>query len=734
MQKLKPHLSVQQIAKKHRLDVSFIQKQLDMGEPIEHEHTKDHTLAMDIALQHLDEIPDYYTRLKKMEASAKKEHKKFKDIKEEADPGEDDMDSPFHAVHSIHLEYDKRYCPKCKKVQTRSECKYGPTCWDIFSIPAKLKEETMQKEQRYCPLCDKRETRSECSYGGKAWDKVSVKDHEYSMARSELDTLMKAAQRIKKKVGKGEGSLEAWVQSKITKAADYIDTAADYIDSGEMEEAANPAQQAAIAISMKKKGIKPKSEVEEACWVGYKQEGLKKKGKKMVPNCVPTNEAKALGFEIKKSSGAGALTPDAAKQLGDKAVELQKKKAAAVSLPKVKEEKLVDKILGELQEASKSGDSSLHDWFSKSKSSNGKPGWVQLGGKYAGKPCAKQPGQDTKPKCGSSKMAAEMSPEEENAAARRKRREDPNPERSGKAKNVATEEVVNEDACKEKVKSRYKIWPSAYASGALVKCRKVGASNWGNKTKKEDVTIEDANGNTFAEVVDVIKPEPIKGFKSQIEEATRLQAETGNIIAVILSWRGKTYSIRMFFPQAGMPSKKDVTTEIQKVYPGAIVLQFNVSTLQPGMPLIQVVNSKSKNYLLNNKTIGEETAVIEKPATKDEKRKIALIQKLARLKAAAKAPAIVSDIATKEEFELEEVAAWQRKEGKNPKGGLNEKGRKSYEREHPGSNLQRPQPEGGSRRNSFCARMKGMKKKLTSAKTANDPDSRINKSLRAWNC
>ena len=62
MPKLKPHLSVQQIAKKHRMDVSFIQKQLDMGEPIEHEHTKDHTLAMDIALQHLDEIPDYYTR------------------------------------------------------------------------------------------------------------------------------------------------------------------------------------------------------------------------------------------------------------------------------------------------------------------------------------------------------------------------------------------------------------------------------------------------------------------------------------------------------------------------------------------------------------------------------------------------------------------------------------------------------------------------------------------------
>ena len=80
LEQLKSHKTVEQIAKKHRMEVSFIQKQLDMGEPIEHEHTKDHTLAMDIALQHLDEIPDYYTRLKKMEASAKKEHKKFKDV------------------------------------------------------------------------------------------------------------------------------------------------------------------------------------------------------------------------------------------------------------------------------------------------------------------------------------------------------------------------------------------------------------------------------------------------------------------------------------------------------------------------------------------------------------------------------------------------------------------------------------------------------------------------------
>lgn len=81
--------------------------------------------------------------------------------------------------------------------------------------------------------------------------------------------------------------------------------------------------------------------------------------------------------------------------------------------------------------------------------------------------------------------------------------------------------------------------------------------------------------------------------------------------------------------------------------------------------------------------------------------------------------------------------AWQRKEGKDPDGGLNAKGRASAKKE--GHDLKPPAPhpktkKDAARRKSFCARMKGMKAKNTSAKTANDPDSRINKSLRAWNC
>jgi hypothetical protein len=139
----------------------------------------------------------------------------------------------------------------------------------------------------------------------------------------------------------------------------------------------------------------------------------------------------------------------------------------------------------------------LHKWF--------KEKWVRFGpdGKIRGT-CAREKSSEGKPKCRPLKSAQGMGKKARAKAARRKRREDPNPDRSGKAKNVKTEEFMNEnhicpicggelvsemlmnekkDACYYKVKSRYKVWPSAYASGALVKCRKKGAKNWGNKSE-----------------------------------------------------------------------------------------------------------------------------------------------------------------------------------------------------------------------------------------------------------
>jgi len=144
----------------------------------------------------------------------------------------------------------------------------------------------------------------------------------------------------------------------------------------------------------------------------------------------------------------------------------------------------------------------LRKWF-KSKSKDGKPGWVDV---VDGDACAREKGETATPKCVSSEKRASMSKKERLAAQARKRRKDPNqPEKSGAAKptyvktdytpdgDMDLQEVKDKpgkgsgkkDACYNKVKSRYKVWPSAYASGALVKCRKVGAANWGNSTNEE---------------------------------------------------------------------------------------------------------------------------------------------------------------------------------------------------------------------------------------------------------
>ena len=506
---------------------------------------------------------------------------------------------------------------------------------------------------------------------------------------------------------------------------------------------------------------------------------------------------------------------------------------------------------------------SLRDWFGKSRSKGGKPGGGQV---VSGKPCARQPGQKSTPKCVSSAKRASMSKSERLSAQRRKRAADPGqPQKTGAAKptyvstdkpkkkmkestefvtlplnieipnnirdfnlglmfresletnsgmlfifdnvqkqsfhmtetkipldiafiredgiiesikelepfdesavysegevlcalevnrgwfadnNVEVGDEIDieegkKDACYHKVKSRYSVWPSAYASGALVKCRKVGAANWGNKTKKEEFeNWRDSFTATDYETIDLVKPEPLKatkglgsdmldeagkkcwkGYKKagtqklfgktynrcvkagdeithdgeqidekkgcahthegeecpvhgkkscpdMVEEAVRMPAKTGNLVNVVFRFRSSTIMLKMFFSQVSLPTRSDVQDQINKVYPGAKLLTFNVSEYEPGQPVLHA-----------------------------------------------------------------EGAAWTKKSGKSPSGGLNEKGRKSYERENPGSDLKAPSKKvGNPRRASFCARMKGMKKKLTSSKTANDPNSRINKSLRAWNC
>ena len=242
-----------------------------------------------------------------------------------------------------------------------------------------------------------------------------------------------------------------------------------------------------------------------------------------------------------------------------------------------------------------------------------------------------------------------------------------------------------------------KCWPGYKKKGTQT----LFGKKYNRCVKAENVTIEDAEGNTFAEVVDIIKPEPIKGFKSQVNEAKRLQAQTGNIVLVTLSWRGKYYGIKMFFPQTKVPSRKEIGDEIQKVYPGSLVVHHSVSELDPGKTLIQPLGPQggsygklgpNKNYV---KTMGEEVEIDED---------------------------------------------WQKVNRQDKTDGLSPAAVKAYRRENPGSKLQtavtekKPKGKRADRRKSFCRRMKGMKSKLTSAKTSRDPDSRINKALRRWNC
>ena len=114
-------------------------------------------------------------------------------------------------------------------------------------------------------------------------------------------------------------------------------------------------------------------------------------------------------------------------------------------------------------------------------------------------------------------------------------------------------------------------------------------------TLSEDVEVLDANGNLYATVIDLIKPEPIKVPKSNIyyedplREATRLPGynKVGNIIHVYLAWRGKNYMLQMFFPHVKTPSRREVQDQVRKVYPGAKLWNYQVSNHDPGEPLLQ---------------------------------------------------------------------------------------------------------------------------------------------------
>jgi hypothetical protein len=317
----------------------------------------------------------------------------------------------------------------------------------------------------------------------------------------------------------------------------------------------------------------------------------------------------------------------------------------------------------------------LRKWFSKTDPSGD---WKRINSKgEAIGPCAREPGEP-KPKCMSAEKRASLTKKERASAVAAKRKHDPNPERKGEPINVSNfgKGKISEDMeqldeknvptnpelwsrAKALARSKFDVYPSAYANG------------WASKWYK-------GKGG---------------GWKSVSEETEML-------------------SFKSFVAERCWPGYKSVPGK--KAYSlGSCVKESAAAAIAAATA---IAKKKSGNY---------DSEGLRKTPYKNPDH-----------------PLRKSN--AKRRKEIEESAAWQRKEGKSEAGGLNSKGIASYRAENPGSKLSlavttkpsklKPGSKSANRRKSFCARMSGMKSKLTSAKTANDPDSRINKSLRKWNC
>lgn len=429
-------------------------------------------------------------------------------------------------------------------------------------------------------------------------------DDEGYMARSELDSIERAIKNLRKSIKSGDQQLPAWVQSKITRAADYIDTAAEYLQSDEK-------------IS----------------------EGKILKGSES---------------QIKKSSGSGALTPDAAKQLGPKAVKLQKKKAASVSLPKIRKEEisLVEKILGE----EKCGKGMY--WCNTDKVCKPMPEGMKVPGQKI-KPTEVGIGKGVEGSCTHTKKGKHcpvhgmgQCPMSEEKDPKGPTQPYKSPEELAKKHGVSLKQIQKQVEIGTKVEFEHTSDKGKARITALQhldelpdyysKLKKM-------ETQKESVSIEDVSGNVYAEFIDIIKSGTIeeenpcwkgytqvgmktkngkevpncvpskgvpkaKGYKkNKVEESARIPAQTGNNIFVTLSWRGKYYTIQIFFPQAKVPSRLEISDEIQKIYPGSRVITYRVSDIMQGEPLIYAYKGGSPGKLGPNKNyvkpMGEEVEI-----------------------------------------------------------------------------------------------------------------------------
>ena len=398
----------------------------------------------------------------------------------------------------------------------------------------------------------------------------------------------------------------------------------------------------------------------------------------------------------------------------------------------------------------------LHKWFKGSKSKDGKGGWVNV---VTGGTCASdEPGEGT-PKCVSSAKRASMTKAERLSAARRKKKADPGQQqKSGAAKptyvstdpkkKMKKEEVEiiegkdkkgkgsgTKDACYHKVKSRYSVWPSAYASGALVKCRKVGAANWGNSTKKESYELSNWRDDfkaTEYEFIDLIKPEPLNG--ETLEEKKAQKCWPGYEKKGTKKMFGKTYNNCVKKEETEIEEKNDPCWDTHK----------------------QVGMKKKGGKMVPNCVPKEEKQIgggnLKKLAGKAVKRVDADVDgdvDTKDMKSAETGEFVPSPtgkkLKPKVRFEQSDWRSdfsedWQKVNKSDKTDGMSQKAVNAYRRENPGSKLKTAvtgNPKKGSkdakRRSSYCSRSEGQKD-MHNIDCTKTPDKAICKARRRWKC
>ena len=295
-----------------------------------------------------------------------------------------------------------------------------------------------------------------------------------------------------------------------------------------------------------------------------------------------------------------------AQDTSDKATaDVAKRKMSAqakVQLPNIKkEERLVDTILGELEEATPRPKATQRGKISKAE--------AQKRQAREDRKRAAQERRDDRAKAGIDALIGSDAERKAAAAARA----NPEGQRKKALKRTLADRMAKgakEHGLEEKLSTQYKDktklgQSSERKSLGRGSSIKDGSKKTGYESPKEFRDASMSLRKHRERFGDLAKEEVT------IDERVRLEADNGNLLMVVAAWKGKSYQLTMFFPQPSMPTREEVESEIQKVYPGSRLMSYRITRRGEGQPIMQVVNSHSKNYLLNNGNIGEEVEITE---------------------------------------------------------------------------------------------------------------------------